>query len=165
VLDTKVADKIKALVRTEEERLSFEEDINTVAGRLYERKEFKIENLRGEVSESFYGLLEELLRAGLFPKQVNDRDKFLRAVKNFLESFETIRLTLAFSPSKDFLSKLSHYFASSGEKPVVLDILVNAEIGGGIVFENKGNYRDYSISEQLNSLLSDREFVTNLVKT
>src|SRR3990167_8921009 len=115
MLDTKVIEKIKALIRTEEERLGFEEDINAVAGRLYQRKEFKIENLRGLVSESFYKLLEELTRSDAFPKQVSAQDKFLKEVKSFLEGFETIRLTLAFSPSKDFLSKLAHYFASSGE--------------------------------------------------
>jgi F0F1-type ATP synthase delta subunit len=162
MLPEKIGLKIIELAKTREDLLELEVDINQVEAKLYSSS-FKLENLAGEVSAGFLKLLSDLDKDSLLPNQVDEREKLFKDLKEFLQNFDRVGLTLAFSPSKDFLSKLSHWFGSSLEKPLVLDILVNPEIAGGLILEHAGNYRDYSISENLNKTLADKTFVNSLL--
>ncbi len=58
-------------------------------------------------------------------------------------------MTLAFEPKQEFLVSISSWFVVHTKKAVLLDILKDMKLGGGMVIEYKGLHRDYSLQKMI----------------
>lgn len=84
--------------------------------------------------------------------------------QNYLESLKVVNLTLAFEPSHEFLLRLKKFFQEALGQTVVINLVVNPTIIGGVILENNGKYLDYSSAAILDSAFQDRDFLTTLLQ-
>lgn len=61
-------------------------------------------------------------------------------------------MVLAFSPSREFVKRISQFVREGGEK-IILDIAVNPEIIGGTILEYKGKYLDSSFCKEVKGFI------------
>lgn len=66
-----------------------------------------------------------------------------------LADLPVLSMTLAFTPSRDFLTDIIKGLREQYENNLILDILVDENIIGGAVVTYKGQYRDYSLRKRL----------------
>ena len=119
--------------------------------------------LAGKVSEEFRATVADLEKEGLFPTNRREQNSFLSNLEKYLSGLPTVRLIFAFTPSEDFLGRLSAYFEKEEGKKTILDILVREEIVAGAIVESGGEYRDYSRLKKLEEVLGQYSRKVNRV--
>ncbi|MEX0621372.1 MAG: F0F1 ATP synthase subunit delta [Candidatus Woykebacteria bacterium] len=109
--------------------------------------------ISGSVSEGFRKKIESLESEENLP---GNRKELAALFRNLLENLEKMvkaKLTLAFAPSDEFLTKLAGWFEAQTGKKIVLDIQIDESIIAGCRLEYSGEYRDYSLGEKLEAVL------------
>ena len=156
-------ERIGSEIQTKEDQLVFLEDLHAASERLYERGA-STEGLRGEVSDKFLKVVQGLERDKLLPLEPAGQEAFFKKLRDYVEKLPIVRVTLAFSPRRELVGKIRSYFsAEGGGLPPILDVYVRDEIGGGIILEHAGVYRDLSLSKGLDNLVHDKEFLAGLL--
>jgi len=142
-------------VKTRENLISLLDEIDEAKRLAYvgEQTIALSDKLVGKVSEEFRATVADLEKEGLFPTSRREQNAFLTKLEKYLSGLPTIRLIFAFTPSEEFLDRLSTYFEKATGKKTVLDILVKEEIVAGAVIESGGEYRDYSSLKKLEEVL------------
>lgn len=113
-----------------------------------DKKEFSA-RLEGRVAKEFYQGVKFLEEEKKLPTNLKELNDFFVAFKSYLRNLEQINLELAFEPSRDFLAKISSWFATTFGKKIILRIDVRPEIIAGVRIEYKGRYQDYSLSKAI----------------
>ncbi len=75
--------------------------------------------------------------------------KELSQMKKTLLGLPIVKLEIAFSPSEEFLQKISNWMEKNLGKKVILDVTVNPKIIGGAIIEYQGKWRDFSLVKKL----------------
>jgi hypothetical protein len=136
-------------------------------------------NLLGEILvREDVTLLEEelkLLGESVFTQGVEAkiRERIAAAIKADLKGFEgeakiyyqealelvrnlpEIELTIAFEPTPEAVRRMVTKVRQLVQKEVVLSLVINPAIVGGALIATRGEFRDYSISAKLLSLLNE----------
>jgi len=79
-------------------------------------------------------------------KSIEDLDKFQKSLKNF----DSVQITLSDYPTISLVEYIFSYLNKSTGKQILLDISVDQNILGGVIFAFKGKYQDYSVLSLLN---------------
>ena len=73
----------------------------------------------------------------------------LLIIKKELEALEEMNVTLSFVPDDQFIEKMCQFIRKTLAKDVILNIQTDKGIIGGIIFNYKGFYSDYSLKKDL----------------
>jgi F0F1-type ATP synthase delta subunit len=142
---------------TKEDLLFFLEDINTAKELIFRKPDLPLaQKAKSIVSEEFREILKKLEETPSFSTkegQIQTLDK----LKKYLLSFPQIKLTLAFSPSLEFLKKISDWLIKETHQKVILDVFINPKITGGVIVEYKGKYLDLSLAKKIQQFLREDE--------
>jgi hypothetical protein len=164
MLEAKTVAKLNETILTTEEATDLLEALKSLKAATFRRGGLKLSSLEGKVGGAVLALLKSLAAEALFPQETQRQTIFLTDLKNYLESRKSVRLTISFEPSRDFLKRLHGFLAGSVGPNYLLDIYVKPEIVAGVVIEFEGKYRDYSLAKVLEELESDQTFAASLFK-
>lgn len=139
--------KEKLITRTD--LINCLEDLSQVKD-LAHNKEGSLADLAEEVvspplQEVFEGSGEDL-------SNTQKRNQFLEDLEDYLEDFDRLRLTLAFSASREFLKKIKTDLEEEINSEFIIDLTVDPKIIGGAKLEYQGRYLDFSLETQLDSV-------------
>ncbi len=136
---------------TAEDLYFFIEQINVIKKYLFAdiTKGSLFERIKGKVDERIRLKLEELEKKNLLPQELIEKSVFFEELKKYLHSLPQIKLEVAFLPNKTFLTKIKKWLEETINREMVLDILVNPEIVGGVNIEYQGKYFGWSLAEKL----------------
>ena len=149
-----VLEKFTEKVHTREELSVLLDQIDEAARFVYKGGDIVFsEKIKGVASEEFRGVIASLEGAGKFPVGDEEQSEFFKDLKKYLEVLPVVRLTIAFSPSQDFITGLSEWLKKEAGKRIILEILVKEDLVGGLIVEYGGEYRDYSLARKLDELL------------
>ncbi len=135
VKDVFVSDDLKDLIR----------QIGGILDIIYvEDNKTLMEKLTGKLPSHILDIV-----AGLFAKKIlsgnpKDAHQYFVSLNSYLAKIPTVRLTIAFDPTADFLQALNLWFEKNLGKKVVCDITVREELIAGALVEYNGKYKDYS---------------------
>lgn len=101
---------------------------------------------------AIFGYLEE---QRLEPEGDGPQKQFLEEIITELKTIPIVKITLAFEPDDSFISKLNERISFQAGQKVILDILVNHHIVGGIVVEYQGKFKDYSLESRVDQYLKE----------
>lgn len=101
---------------------------------------------------AIFGYLEE---QRLEPEGDGPQKQFLEEIISELKTIPVVKITLAFEPDDNFTSKLNETISTQAGQKVILDILVNHHIVGGIVVEYQGKFKDYSLEPKVDAYLKE----------
>lgn len=119
------------------------------------------EKIKGHVSENLRSIISKLEVTGDLPNARKELAAFFRGAIEYAEKIPSVKLSLAFLPSLDFLKKISNWLVDELGKKVVVDISVDDKIIAGATIEYDGEYRDYSFAAKLDEV-SEQEIKVQL---
>ena len=107
---------------------------------------------RSPFSNSFYSfLLKEINALGRNRETV---EKYLKKTLAEVKDLSGIKITLATYPDITILSVIENWLNKNGLERCVFDISTDPKIlGGAIIIGQKGQYKDYSLSSEIDNFL------------
>lgn len=81
----------------------------------------------------------------------------LNQFKKKISEVPTITLTFAYEPSAGTVKKICSWLSTNLDHRMLLDVEVDEEIMGGVMFTYKGLYRDFSVRKKFNDIASNGE--------
>lgn len=127
-------------LRTKEEALRLEEEVDLLLEALYETKEGAFEEA---LTRSVRTWVSEEIKVSLGKNGVN-KTEFLKGLKEVLTKLKSLKLTLAFEPVEDTLDKIHNWVVREIGEGIILEITFNPNILAGAIIIFEGEYRDFS---------------------
>lgn len=87
----------------------------------------------------------------LYAKSGKEPGVFLEELSSYITQLPLMQLTLAFSPSQEFMMRLSTWGRSQVNPSLIFDINVEPHIIGGTIITYNGKYADYSLAKRFAS--------------
>lgn len=142
--------------KTKSEAIDFSKRLAVISAKLYQTNF----NLEKEVLAEFGLMKKDKFISLLQENEVSTAS--VPALKDFFEKVQqtastlpVLSLTLAFEPQEQTLSLLSQWFLLNIKKQVLFDITVNPSLIAGISLSYQGKYKDFSIKQKFDTLVTD----------
>lgn len=133
------------------------DNIDSAQRFLFKGKEGTISQKASDVMPiNLAALFLEIERLGLEPKGDSLQIKFLKDLLVHLRSLPQVKVTLAFNPTKSFITRLNSQISSQIGKKVILEIFVDQYIIGGAIFEYRGKIREYTLATKVKEAIEKR---------
>ena len=123
-----------------------------------------LEGLYESGSESFENVLAEKVRArvaeqlrDLIEKSGASEEELLKNMQKEIEKIKVLKITIAFEPTYATIVRISQWVKQNISNYTVIQTIYDKEIVGGVVVEYEGNYRDYSLKKNFQTLLNENE--------
>ena len=144
---------ILSRIRTKEEALRLDQEVDMLLEKIYETKEGAFEEaltckVRTWVSEE--------IRTSL-AKGAVDKLHYLRELKEAISRLKTLKLTLAFEPVEDTLNKIHSWVRREVGEGIILDITFNRNILAGAIIIFGGEYRNCSFRKKFEEDLKNNK--------
>lgn len=147
------AEEILKKIITKEDLLSFIDKINLAKDWVFKEGEKPLSiKLKGKIESDFLSFLEKLEKNGFLSVNPEKNISFLQNLKSFLQKIPQVKVELAFLPKRDFLEKIYSILEKEVGRKIILDIVFNPEILGGVRLEFGGKYGDFSLLKKFNEL-------------
>jgi F0F1-type ATP synthase delta subunit len=140
-------------ISTKEEKNLLLDEVDSLLASLYKTKK-----------SAFDVVLDSLVRvstAKVIRKAVLngiDKKKFLEALKDRLEKMGSIKLTLAFEPTKAITDEIHEWIKNNLAKDTLIETQVNKNILGGAIISFNGHFVDRSLDKSLNEYFKSHEY-------
>lgn len=131
-------------VRTKEEALRLEEEVDLLLKKIYETKEGAFEEA---LEKSVRSWVSEEIKMAFAENQI-EKEGFLKGVKEALNKLKILKLTLAFEPVEETLDKIHSWVLREIGEGVVIEIAFNPNILAGAIIIYEGKYKDYSFRKK-----------------
>lgn len=138
-------------IQTKEDVLSLMEEINELQKTIFKNQNGKNGIFKKETDNS------DLKK--LISKMENEENKNQKEILSFLEELKTyvlalpaIRLKTAFQPSGEFLKKIGRWLKKETGKKIIMEVVVDQKIIGGLTMEYEGKYADFSLRKKMENL-------------
>ncbi len=138
----KTASEILDLITTEDEKDILTSQVEELLADLYKVDHSEFEKKIGELDDKVASLVKTVPAASL--------PVFLGSLKEKLIATPSVKVTLSFKPTNNFISKLNKTLNA------LVEVEVDPDILGGIILETNGKHIDLSINKSLNDLLKSQ---------
>lgn len=132
---------------TKEELIFFLEEISVAQKEIFKKEE-------GFLSKKVEGRISEDLKK--YSKNPEQQFYFLEQLKKYLLNIPQVKLEIVFSPSANFLNKISSWLKKEIGKKIFLDLVLNPEIVGGVIIEYQGKYRNFSLAKEIDKIIAEK---------
>lgn len=148
---------ISTFCKTKNEASDFLESLLKVSKEIYETK-FNLDsalsdNLGMNKKEKFLNLLRD---NNINPGDNSALEGFIEKLQEKIKSLPVVSLSIAFEPDAKTLETISEWFLLNAKKEVLLDIVIDVRIVGGVTIYYNGKFKDYSIQPKIQSIISNR---------
>lgn len=138
------------LVRTNQEKMEFLSAIDELIGSLYSLKG----NMGRKIDSVFPYKKKEKILSLLQENQVSLSDrsgvlKFFTGLSQIVKCLPVVNVQLAFEPNEEIIERIYSWFYLNLGREVVLDVVVNKDIMGGVVVVAGGKYLDFSLRKKI----------------
>lgn len=137
-----------------EELLDLLEQLNFVKNNLYHSQSGLItQKMRKSLTATLERIFQQAELLNLEPQDETEQRFFLDQLIQYLKSLPVVRITLAFTPTLEFIRKMNEVITVLSGKKVILDIGVNHRIVAGCLLDCNGKFRDYSEQQRIEAIL------------
>lgn len=141
---------IKKII-TKEDFLILLEEIEQIENMVFKNTKIPLsERAKGKISEELRGFIKELEKEKSFLNLPQKQFSFFQQLKKNLKKIPQIKLELAFYPSPEFCFLIKKWFQDNLQINLILDIIINPKIAGGVIIEYQGKYGDFSLAKEIN---------------
>lgn len=107
--------------------------------------------LGSTVSEDVAVIISNMIKQGEEPQ------KILRKIIDAVKNLPVVKITLAVNPSIEMTDKITHWIGQNLSAEIILEIVVDESIVGGVKISYLGNYGDYSIASRFEEFWKVRQ--------
>jgi F0F1-type ATP synthase delta subunit len=145
------------ILKTKDEAQQCKTELNNLIEGLFSNKSFAelvSEYVSYQKKDLLFALLEKY---HIDTKNLSQTQAFLQELQSAIDALPVATLTLAFSPKQGLITTLSGWFAVHAKKIVLLDIMVNKRLLGGVIISYNGIYKDYSLKRSFEEKYKNNE--------
>lgn len=99
-------------------------------------------------------LLHAMTEANIASSSAPAVQKFIKAQIETVKSLPVVRLRVAFNPSNDMVKNISKWLDLFSSDKMLVEVIVDPAVIGGVAIELDGTYSDYSLKKLLQEKLS-----------
>lgn len=149
----KVFEESAKKIKTKEDLISLLNQINSIQGLIFKNLNSSLsEKAKGKISQDFIKKLEKLEKENIISKNPEKNQIFFENFKNYLGNIPQIKITTSFQPQKESINKISSWLKKEIGENVILDLIFNPEITGGIIIGYQGRQLDLSLAKKIKEL-------------
>ncbi len=89
----------------------------------------------------------EILKPALSTKPEKTLDELITELKKL----PILRMHIAFQPTRSTIEHFSHWLTQNTDQHWIMDLVIDPDVGAGVVLEVNGLYRDYSLKEKMDA--------------
>src|SRR5690242_11362419 len=151
-------EEILSLCRTRREAMDLIEALDEVLVTSYKVNVNLHEHMRAVFPYTTYDTMILLIR----DHEIDIKDAhmlypFLHGIKDIVTHLPTVSISLAFVPTPRFLDRISGWFFENFKEPILMELIVDQELGGGAIVAFKGIYKDYSLRKRLDGMFNKNQ--------
>lgn len=141
--------------RTKAEALDFQSRLAVITECIY-KSDFNLETILGQQlglrkKERFLNYLNE--------NKITSDEKvlreFLENLQKKISSLTVASMKIAFEPDERIIGSISEWFLINLKKQVLLEIIIDKSLIGGVDISYSGEFRNYSIREDFEKILNE----------
>ena len=149
----KVFEESAKQIKTKEDLISLLNQINSIQGLIFkDLNSLLSEKAKEKISQDFKKKLEKLEKENIISKNPEKNQIFFENFKKYLENIPQVKITTSFQPQKESINKISSWLKKEIKENVILDLIFNPEITGGIIIEYQGRQIDLSLAKKIEEL-------------
>jgi len=137
-------EEVLKMVRTQDDATKLDDELDELLVAVYKTGDEFGRVMKGRVREVVAEVLSSEMRG-----DPGEQADYLRGLKKEIEGLPTMRMKLAFWPSRGFIERLSDWVKENVGAKVLLEVVREEELIGGTVIDYEGKYGDYSVSKTL----------------
>ncbi|OGH22093.1 MAG: hypothetical protein A3F31_00105 [Candidatus Levybacteria bacterium RIFCSPHIGHO2_12_FULL_38_12] len=153
---------ILKLIKTTDDVSRINDELEILLASLYRVKNGFETTLKKSVSMELANVIKDL--AGQTNKDLRGQMRGLLVdIQKYLLSLPVVKLTLAFSPSQEFVEKIVSYIRENMNSSAVIELAKDSSILGGAIISASGKYKDISLKKALEKTFEGkREIISKL---
>ncbi|OGH19174.1 MAG: hypothetical protein A2868_00020 [Candidatus Levybacteria bacterium RIFCSPHIGHO2_01_FULL_40_15b] len=145
---------ILSTIKTVEDRNRLYSEIEVVSAAIYKEGEL-MKVLSSQVSRTLAEHIGNETSTEALSRKISD-------LKKSLDGLVVVKLTLAFEPSTSTIDKILAFLRQNFGEQTILELRFESKILGGVIFEFKGLYKDYTLKSRLEEVFrTKREEILN----
>src|SRR5436190_11017730 len=138
------------IIKTKEDKIQFLKQLEKISQTFFAKEN----DLQSLLQESIpYGKRQKILHMAhnqhVDITSVETMQTFIEELKSLVIAMPEITITFAIEPTEVMITGISSWFAVNLKKPMILDIVVNTTLIGGIILHYQGIYKDFSVKKKL----------------
>jgi F0F1-type ATP synthase delta subunit len=148
---------ISTLVRTKQEANELISALEEVLDSFFSVKEKPVDTLRRLLSPYTFNQIAAYCKNNTIDMtDKNSLKNLLQDIKETIQHLPIVTLEIPFYPTEDVIQKISKYFATDINKPVLLAFTVKKTLVAGTVILFNGRYRDYSLKKRFDEAIHEQ---------
>ena len=157
---------ILSSIKTDTDAVQFSSSLNKLAFSLYETRESINQKISRFLSnEQKDKIILYCKEHGINIDDLISFQKFISELDAAVKNLPKITLFLAYDPRDESVSIISDWFILNLKQKILLNIEVDKKIIGGAVIVYKGIYKNYSLKNKLDRMLSENKLNFNYLQT
>ena len=154
-------------VKTVDQAEDLNYEIDILLKSLFDTQNQAFEITLKSVSSNNVQMIKEALKNNFDWDNKQSVKDFLNELKDKLQKFRILKLSLAFTPSEASIDNLFNWVLKNLGEGCILDIEEDKTILGGTIIEFGGKYRDFSLKKKLEETFASKkeEIMTNFKRS
>ena len=140
--------KLLSTINTTEDRNRLYSEIELVSAAIYKEGEL-VKVLGSQVSRTLAEHIGNETSTETLSRKISD-------LKKSLDELAVVKLTLAYEPSQSTIDKILAFLRQNLGEKIILEVKFESKILGGVIFEFRGLYRDYTLRTKLDDIFKNK---------
>lgn len=141
----------------EEDRADFLDNLSILERQLFDVKTSPLHKIKNVLGKNGYEVFDfEAKKEKINISDPVEVGEFVRRLKRNLVSFPTATISVAFFPTREFVSQVSFWIERNFNKKIILKIVVDVNVAGGAQISYNGLYKDYSLRSLIDGFVEKR---------
>jgi F0F1-type ATP synthase delta subunit len=129
-------------IQTTDDLRTLENELNEIKGSVYSTGK---NGLTTVLKERVRMQTAEVIAPALASKPETTLDELISELKKL----PILRMRIAFQPTRATIEHFSHWLQQNSDQHWVMDLVIDPELGAGVILEVNGLYRDFSLKEKM----------------
>ena len=131
-------------------------ELASVSRSFFKNREGTIsEKSRDFLASDLVNVFAQVEKTGMVPIGDSKQQEFVTDLIAYLRDLPIVKLTLAFGPTTTFITRINQQISQMVGRKIVLDVLINKKIMGGVIFEYKGRVKQETLDEKLTKTVTE----------
>lgn len=154
--------KVLKLIRTSGEKEELINLIEKLVEETYKDKFDETSEYSSDLGKKIWDEISLEISSRGISNNRREIEKYLNTLLEKIRTINSLKLTLAISPSEELITALSKWVEKNLSEKIIFDIKVDPKIiGGAIITSDKGEFADFSLLKKINLIFKAKKSIVS----